>query len=277
MSDQIKAPVTLMAHLVAGYPSDSIARAAAKGLAEGNVSYFEVQFPFSDPSADGKAIQTACAEVLSRGFRVEEGFAFVFPSPRVSGNAGFHYDLWQSRLSPRNRLVCRPGGPGGRFCAHHPRSSLRRRRGTRRGMPQARSFRGSRRGPVDRRFTALLSRFSRASVRLRRPSRGYYRRDTTAIDEATLAFIRAVSGGAGVAPGAAVPKILGGFGIRTGRQSRALKRRGSRGCRGIGIRRFDRRALRRRRKGRPGAVFAQKRASFRVLFDKSCRRPYTGK
>jgi tryptophan synthase alpha subunit len=47
--------ITVMAHLVAGYPSTDIARAAARGLAEGGVSYFEIQFPFSDPSADGTA------------------------------------------------------------------------------------------------------------------------------------------------------------------------------------------------------------------------------
>ena len=72
-----RAPVRVMAHLVAGYPSDSLAFAAARGLADGGVSYFEIQLPFSDPSADGRAIQTACAEVLSRGYKVEKGFRFV--------------------------------------------------------------------------------------------------------------------------------------------------------------------------------------------------------
>lgn len=67
----------IMAHLVAGYTTDEIARAAARGLAEGGVSYFEVQLPFSDPAADGPAIQTACAEVLSRSYRVSQGFSFV--------------------------------------------------------------------------------------------------------------------------------------------------------------------------------------------------------
>lgn len=66
-----------MAHLVAGYPADDIALAAARGLAEGGVSYFEVQLPFSDPGADGPAIQTASSVVLSRGYRVADGLAFV--------------------------------------------------------------------------------------------------------------------------------------------------------------------------------------------------------
>lgn len=69
--------ITVMAHLVAGYPTTEICLAAAQGLFEGGVSYFEVQFPFSDPSADGNAIQTACADVLSRGYKLDEGFALV--------------------------------------------------------------------------------------------------------------------------------------------------------------------------------------------------------
>lgn len=69
--------MTIMAHLVAGYPTDDIALSAARGLAEGGVSYFEVQLPFSDPGADGPAIQTASSVVLSRGYRVADGLAFV--------------------------------------------------------------------------------------------------------------------------------------------------------------------------------------------------------
>jgi len=70
-------PIRLMAHLVAGYPTDAMASAAAKGLVEGGVAYLEIQFPFSDPSADGKAIQSACALTLARGYRVSDGFDFV--------------------------------------------------------------------------------------------------------------------------------------------------------------------------------------------------------
>ncbi len=69
--------MNVMAHLVAGYPTDETAFAAAQGLAEGGVTYFEVQIPFSDPGADGPAIQTASSEVLSRGYRVSDAFAFV--------------------------------------------------------------------------------------------------------------------------------------------------------------------------------------------------------
>lgn len=73
----MNAPVRVMAHLVAGYPSAEIAFAAARGLAEGGVAYFEVQLPFSDPSADGPAIQKACSTVLANGYRVRDGLRFV--------------------------------------------------------------------------------------------------------------------------------------------------------------------------------------------------------
>lgn len=67
----------VMAHLVAGYPDAEGAMAAAKALAEGGARYLEIQFPFSDPSADGPVIQTACVRSLERGFTLDSGFAFV--------------------------------------------------------------------------------------------------------------------------------------------------------------------------------------------------------
>ena len=70
-------PERIMAHLVAGYPDEEGSLAAALGLAEGGASYLEVQFPFSDPTADGPLIQEACDAALTRGFRVEAGFELV--------------------------------------------------------------------------------------------------------------------------------------------------------------------------------------------------------
>jgi tryptophan synthase alpha chain len=67
----------IMAHLVAGYPDAESALAAALGLAEGGASLLELQFPFSDPTADGPLIQEACDAALSRGFRVEAGFELL--------------------------------------------------------------------------------------------------------------------------------------------------------------------------------------------------------
>ena len=77
-------PINLMAHLVAGYPTDELAYAAAHGLVEGGCSYIEVQLPFSDPSADGPAIQSACAQVLSRGYT-------VVPLSPISANSSHRF------------------------------------------------------------------------------------------------------------------------------------------------------------------------------------------
>lgn len=67
----------IMAHLVAGYPDAEGALAAALGLADGGASILEVQFPFSDPTADGPLIQAACDAALTGGFRVTAGFELV--------------------------------------------------------------------------------------------------------------------------------------------------------------------------------------------------------
>jgi tryptophan synthase alpha chain len=73
----MKGPIRVMAHLVAGYPDDQMAAVVADSLVAGGVSYLEVQLPFSDPSADGTAIQKACSEVLARGYTVQDSLAFL--------------------------------------------------------------------------------------------------------------------------------------------------------------------------------------------------------
>ena len=67
----------LMSHLVAGYPTDELALTAARALVAGGADILEIQLPFSDPSADGPAIQGACTEVLSRKYRTSDGLAFI--------------------------------------------------------------------------------------------------------------------------------------------------------------------------------------------------------
>ncbi len=66
-----------MSHLVAGYPTDQLALEAARALIRGGADILEIQLPFSDPSADGQAIQTACTEVLSRHYRTQDGLDFI--------------------------------------------------------------------------------------------------------------------------------------------------------------------------------------------------------
>lgn len=67
----------LMAHQVAGFPNTEIALKVSDSLIEGGASVLEIQLPFSDPSADGPAIQTACSTVLENGFTVKQGFDFI--------------------------------------------------------------------------------------------------------------------------------------------------------------------------------------------------------
>lgn len=69
--------IKLMSHLVAGYPTDDIAFAAAEAMIKGGADILEIQLPFSDPSADGPAIQGACTEVLNRNYRTADGLAFI--------------------------------------------------------------------------------------------------------------------------------------------------------------------------------------------------------
>lgn len=67
----------IMAHMVPFYPDRERSMAVAQGLAEGGAAYLEVQFPFSDPTADGPVIQAACEGALAAGFTVDQGFEFV--------------------------------------------------------------------------------------------------------------------------------------------------------------------------------------------------------
>lgn len=78
----------IMAHLVSHYPDPRRALAVARGLVEGGAAYLEVQFPFSDPTADGPTIQQACHHALEAGFTVAEGFRFVSDVAAIAREAG---------------------------------------------------------------------------------------------------------------------------------------------------------------------------------------------
>ncbi|MDE0023215.1 MAG: tryptophan synthase subunit alpha [Spirochaetaceae bacterium] len=67
----------IMTHLVASFPSWEASLEVGKGLVDGGAAYLEVQFPFSDPTADGPHIQVACDEALAAGFTQARGFALV--------------------------------------------------------------------------------------------------------------------------------------------------------------------------------------------------------
>lgn len=73
----MKRKINLMSHLVAGYPTDEKAFIAAKALVDGGADILEIQLPFSDPSADGPAIQSACTQVLKRGYKTKDELFFI--------------------------------------------------------------------------------------------------------------------------------------------------------------------------------------------------------
>ena len=206
--------ITVMAHLVAGYPSDMIALEAARGLAEGGVSYFEIQFPFSDPSADGKAIQTACAEVLSRGYRLDDGFAFVsklhslYPSVPVfimtyanlAWKNGLESFVSRAAVAGASGLII-PDLP---FDADEGLDAYCRKHGLASVPVSAPSMTAERIAKL----VALGRPYVYAALRAGITGAA------TEIDEGTLSFLGAVSAGG--------TKVLGGFGIRTGGQAKEL-------------------------------------------------------
>jgi tryptophan synthase alpha chain len=67
----------IMAHLVAYYPTEKASLDIAEALIKGGASFLEVQFPFSDPTADGATIQEACTVALASGFKVDKGFELI--------------------------------------------------------------------------------------------------------------------------------------------------------------------------------------------------------
>ena len=71
------AAARIMAHVVCGYPDQKRSQAAAEALVAGGAQLLELQFPFSDPVADGAMIQEANAAALAAGFRVQDGFRQV--------------------------------------------------------------------------------------------------------------------------------------------------------------------------------------------------------
>lgn len=67
----------LVCHLIANYPDFNQSLKIAEALAAGGAEGIEVQFPFSDPSADGPYILKACDVALKAGFTVDRGFELV--------------------------------------------------------------------------------------------------------------------------------------------------------------------------------------------------------
>jgi len=69
--------IGFMGHIIAGFPDIETSYQAALGICEAGADFLEVQFPFSDPTADGSTIEGACYESLSNGFKIKNGFEIV--------------------------------------------------------------------------------------------------------------------------------------------------------------------------------------------------------
>lgn len=66
-----------MTHLVLGYPSWGDNQKLIKTMLKAEVSFIELQIPFSDPIADGPTILKANQKSLKQGTKVKDCFEFV--------------------------------------------------------------------------------------------------------------------------------------------------------------------------------------------------------
>ena len=206
--------INLMSHLVAGYPTDEIAFTAARALVRGGANILEIQLPFSDPSADGPAIQGACTKVLERGYRTADGLAFI---------AKLHQEFPQVKiyLMSYGSLVYTPGVEN--FCKRAAQSGVT---GMiipdlpfdfDEGLTAACRANGMENIPVaapsmapDRLFKLAHAGFPYIYAALRTGITG----TNTTIDKSTLDFLEKVKEGGS--------KVYGGFGISNGEQAKAL-------------------------------------------------------
>lgn len=206
--------IKLMSHLVAGYPTDELAFAAASAMVKGGADILEIQLAFSDPSADGPAIQKASTEVLSRNYRVRDGLAFI---AKLHG-AFPHTTIY---LMSYGSLVYTPGVEN--FCKAASEAGVR-------GMiiPDL-PF------DCDEGLTLACKKYGMENIPVASPSMSAERLSkmahagfehiyaslrvgitgtATVIDSDTLTFLKKVREGGS--------KVYGGFGISTGEQSKAL-------------------------------------------------------
>ena len=69
--------VSLMTHIVAGYPSLEASENLIMTMAKAGVSFIEIQIPFSDPVADGATIMQANQQALLQGITPEDCFRLM--------------------------------------------------------------------------------------------------------------------------------------------------------------------------------------------------------
>ncbi len=206
--------IRLMSHLVAGFPTDEIAFTAARALIEGGADILEIQLPFSDPSADGPAIQDACTQVLKRGYSTKKGLAFIEKLHKEFPDTPIYIMSYGSLIyTPGVKEFCKKAasvGVKGMIIPDLPFDFDE-------GLTQACKENGMINIPVaapsmskERLDKMANAGFPYIYAALRTGITGS---DTT-IDKNTIDFLSAVSAGGA--------KIYGGFGISNGEQSAAL-------------------------------------------------------
>lgn len=206
--------INLISHLVAGYPTDELAFTAAKALVAGGTDILKIQLPFSDPSADGPAIQTACTEVLGRKYRTKDGLAFIarlhneFPTIPI-----FIMSYGSLIYTPGVKNFCKKAaesGVKGMIIPDLPFDCDE-------GLTQACNENGMENIPV--------AAPSMSAERLKKMANFGFKHiyatlrtkiteQDTKIDDETVDFIRKLSEGGS--------KVYGGFGISNGKQSEAI-------------------------------------------------------
>ncbi|MCQ2612443.1 MAG: tryptophan synthase subunit alpha [Treponemataceae bacterium] len=206
--------IKLMSHLVAGYPTDDIALEAARALVRGGADILEIQLPFSDPSADGPAIQAACTTVLERKYRTQNGLDFIAKLHAEFPDTPIYIMSYGSLVyTPGVENFCKKAadcGVKGMIIPDLPFDHDE-------GLTAACKANEMINIPVaapsmsDERLAKLANAgFPYIYAALRTGITGV----NTTVDEKTISFLQKVSAGGS--------KVYGGFGISNGEQSQAL-------------------------------------------------------
>ncbi len=206
--------IKLMSHLVAGFPNPEASYIVAESLIKGGADILEVQLPFSDPSADGPAIQTACTQVLKKGYKTKDGLELISKIHSAYPDVTIY-------LMSYGNLIYTPGVDN--FCK---RASIAGVKGMiipdfpfdfDEGLSEACKKYGMINIPVaapsmsDERLNKLAhAGFPYIYAALRTGITG----SDTVVDDKTLDFLKKVSQGGS--------KVYGGFGISKGEQAKAL-------------------------------------------------------
>ncbi|MCR5316870.1 MAG: tryptophan synthase subunit alpha [Treponema sp.] len=206
--------IKLMAHLVAGYPTNELSLQAARALVQGGADILEVQLPFSDPSADGPAIQSACTTVLSRGYKTRDGLAFIEKIHAEFPKLSIYLMSYGSLVyTPGVENFCKQAAESGVTGMIIPDLPFDHDE----GLTQACRKNGMENIPVaapsmscERLKKMALAGFPYIYAALRTGITG----SDTKIDDGTIDFIKQVAQGGS--------KVYGGFGISSGAQSKLL-------------------------------------------------------